>query len=146
MTQRKALAAALLLAMACCIPASRADEALGRLFFSPERRKDLDRLRQMKQLGNEAPEVSPALTINGLLTRSNGQRTSWVNGVARNENEASASIVVVAHKNDPGRVVLSGTDLPATNARVGETLRRGGLTVQGLLNGGRIAINPPAEK
>lgn len=145
MTQHKALPAAILLAMAWP-PACSADETLGRLFFSPEQRKSLDHRRQLKPAGNEAPEGRPALTINGLLTRSNGQRTSWVNGVARNENERSASIVVVAHQNDPGRVVLSGTDLPATNARVGETLRRDGLTVQGLLNGGHVAINPPTEK
>lgn len=146
MTQRKALPAALLLAIACCAPASRADEALGRLFFSPERRKALDDLRQMKRLGNEASEESPAITVNGLLTRSNGRRTTWLNGVARNENERSASIVVTPHKNDPGKVVLSGADLPATNARVGETLHRDGGAVRGLLNGGHIAINPPAEK
>lgn len=143
---RKALPAALLLAIACGAPACHADEALGRLFFSPERRKDLDDRRQMKRLGNEASEESPAMTVNGLLTRSNGRRTSWVNGIARNENEQPASIVVTPHKNDPGKVVLSGTDFPATTARVGETLRRDGQSVQGLLNGGHIAINPPAEK
>ena len=50
---------------------------LGRLFFTPERRQNLDRLRQLNiQEQQEIPEDT-ALTINGVVTRSSGKRTVW---------------------------------------------------------------------
>ena len=61
----------LMLALFCAIsPALRADEGLGRLFFTPERRQNLDRQRQLNiQEKQEIPE-DPTLTINSSISPS----------------------------------------------------------------------------
>ena len=84
-----------LLLGAALTPAASAEETLGRLFFTPERRQNLDRQRQLniqdtKQQVNE----DPTLTINGVVMRSNGRRTSWINGAPQNENEAPGGMAV----------------------------------------------------
>lgn len=124
-------------------PASRAEEALGRLFFTPERRQTLDRQRLLNIQDSKPADEDPTLTINGVVTRSSGKRTSWINGTPQNENEMSGGTVVVPRENDPGKIVVKGTDSPATNARVGETVNRNTGESRDMLNDGRIILNHP---
>lgn len=65
-----------LLTVAVC-PAAVAEETLGRLFFSPERRQQLDRQRELNVLDQQQVLVDPTLTIDGVVTRSSGRRTAW---------------------------------------------------------------------
>jgi hypothetical protein len=60
------------------IPAAQAD-TLGRLFFTPEQRKQLDYsyARTATTEGNS----SPVLTVNGIVQKQGGARTVWINGV-----------------------------------------------------------------
>ena len=69
--------------------AAAADAALGRLFYSPEQRAALDEARRRNIRAEEqAAEASkrpkaPAprsVEINGLMRRSDGESTVWVNG------------------------------------------------------------------
>jgi hypothetical protein len=136
---------ALLLAMAIA-PAAGAEEALGRLFFTPERRQALDRQRQLNIQDSKPVNEDPTLTINGMVTRSSGKRTSWVNGAAQNESELSGGTVVIPSRKDHGKVEVQGGDLPAANARVGETVNRNTGEARDLLNDGRIVITPSATK
>lgn len=125
-------------------PTASAEEALGRLFFTPERRQALDRQRQLNIQDSKPVNEDPTLTINGMVTRSSGKRTSWVNGAAQNENEISGATVVVPSRKDPGRVEVQGGDLPAANVRVGETVNRNTGEARDLLNDGRIVVKPAA--
>jgi hypothetical protein len=136
---------ALLLAMAIA-PTAGAEEALGRLFFTPERRQALDRQRQLNIQDSKPVNEDPTLTINGMVTRSSGKRTSWVNGAAQNESELSGGTVVIPSRKDHGKVEVQGGDLPAANARVGETVNRNTGESRDLLNDGRIAIKRPSIK
>ena len=136
---------ALLLAMAIA-PTAGAEEALGRLFFTPERRQALDRQRQLNIQDSKPVNEDPTLTINGMVTRSSGKRTSWVNGAAQNESELSGGTVVIPSRKDHGKVEVQGGDLPAANARVGETVNRNTGEARDLLNDGRIVITPSATK
>jgi hypothetical protein len=135
---------ALLLAVALT-PATHAEETLGRLFFTPERRQALDRQRQLNIQDSKQVVEDPTLTINGMVTRSSGKRTSWINGAAQNENDLSGGTVVVPSKM-PGSVEVQGGDLPAATARVGETVNRNTGEARDLLNDGRIVIKPSATK
>ncbi len=57
--------------------AETASEPLGRLFHTPQQRAVLDQ----KRLGNHGPtEESGPLTINGMVRRSSGRQTIWLNG------------------------------------------------------------------
>lgn len=60
---------------------SGSTEPLGRLFFTPEQRAALDRQRlnhngNGQQIATEGPVV-----INGLVRRSSGKDTVWLNGL-----------------------------------------------------------------
>lgn len=63
--------------------AAQAD-SLGRLFHTPEQRAVLDQVRRGTPAGALAADNSPAdgsgVTVNGIVTRSDGQRSTWVNG------------------------------------------------------------------
>ena len=66
-------------------------DTLGRLFSTPELRIELDDIRNAPDLGkpqaavvvdvvsNRGPVV-PTVTINGIVVRSSGQHSSWING------------------------------------------------------------------
>lgn len=59
-------------------------EALGRLFFSAEQRAMLDLARDRAPTKNgveEVQAVTPSeITLNGMVTRSDGKASLWVNG------------------------------------------------------------------
>ena len=69
-----------------------AEEALGRLFFTPERRQALDQQRQYNIQEKQLVPEDPTMTINGVVTRSSGKRTVWINGVAQSEEETASSV------------------------------------------------------
>ncbi len=120
-----------------------AEEALGRLFFTPERRQTLDRQRQFKiQEKQEIPE-DPTFTIDGVVTRSSGKRTVWVNGTPLGENGASSDVSVAPVRKNPGLVVIQAGDSSPASAKVGETMYRDTGETTDLLNGGRIDIRQP---
>ena len=139
---------ALTLSCAFC-PLAGAEEPagdLGRLFFTPEKRQNLDRQRQLNiQEKQDIPE-DPTLTINGVVTRSSGRRTVWINGVAQNENEKPSGVAVTTRRQDPGQVTVQPTDAPAGKARVGDTVNRNTGEATDLLNGGRISTKSSITK
>ena len=126
--------------------AEETSEQLGRLFFTPERRQNLDRLRQLNiQEQQEIPEDT-ALTINGVVTRSSGKRTVWINGVTQNENDMAGSVSVTPNRRDPARVTVHVSDTPVAKAKVGETVNRDTGEATDLLSGGRIGTKSTAAK
>lgn len=142
-TRNRASVAGWLFAIAGMVvpgPQTFAEEELGRLFFTPERRQILDRQRQLNiQEKQEIPE-DPTLTINGIVTRSSGKRTVWINGITQNEKDTLSGVTVTTNRKEPGRIVVRASESPAGNAKVGETVNRNTGEAVDLLNGGRINI------
>lgn len=140
---QRPLLAFFLLAAFTPIPAG--SEELGRLFFTPERRQMLDRQRQFNiQERKEIPE-DPALTINGVVTRSSGKRTVWINGVAQDEKDIGSGAAITPNRANPGKVVVQPEGAPASRANVGDTVNRNTGENTGILGGGKILITPPAR-
>ena len=143
--------AAIALAIGSCLlvatarPATAAEEALGRLFFTPERRQQLDRQRDLNLLDKQQIPAEPTLTIDGIVTRSSGKSTAWINGSPQNEHETGSGLSVRASRRDPGKVVLRSTDSPAARARVGETVTRSTGESVDLLNGGQVRVKVGAQ-
>ena len=138
---------ALALIGALAAPAGAQDAAppLGRLFFTPERRQTLDRQRQFKVPDRPELNAEPTLTINGVVTRSSGKRTVWINGVAHDKNPGD--VVVITPRHDPAQVVVHSADSPPANARVGDTVHRQTGEATGLLEHGSIKPGrPPASQ
>ncbi|MBK7357419.1 hypothetical protein [Propionivibrio sp.] len=139
-------AVASLIALCPTVGAADNSEPLGRLFFTPERRQMLDRLRQLNiQEKQEIPEDT-SLTINGVVTRSSGRRTVWINGVSQNENDPPGSLSVTPNRKDPGQVILQSSEAPAANARVGDTVNRNTGEASDLLGDGRIGVHRGTAK
>ena len=98
-TRRLAIATFGLVAGLVAAPSLQA-QSLGRLFSSPEERFQLDEIRREYEYGSpveeETTEVAETsadpielqLTINGLVVRSSGTNSTWVNGsrVSRGES------------------------------------------------------------
>ncbi|MFT3847552.1 MAG: hypothetical protein QM739_02425 [Propionivibrio sp.] len=135
-----AILSALVLANAPCTEAF-GEEALGRLFFTPERRQALDHQRQFNiQEKQEAPE-DPTFTIDGVVTRSSGKRTVWLNGVAQNDGDISSGISIDTARHKPGKVTIHAADNPERNASVGDTVNRNTGESTSLIGDGRIEVN-----
>ena len=117
--------------------AQDATPALGRLFFTPEQRQMLDRQRQLNV--KDAVAADPTLTINGVVTRSSGKRTVWINGVAQSAAPGDAAVVRPL-RDDPGQVVVQASGAKPVKARVGDSIDRQSGEATGLLGGGSIKI------
>ena len=110
--------------------AVRGDE-LGRLFFTPQQRQDLDRRRQSNIRESEPPVVESSVTVNGHVARSSGKTTTWVNGVPQYDSYSSR---------DPGRVHLD-----TATVKIGQTLDRARGEVHDQLGSGEVKVNRPAD-
>ena len=82
---------------------------LGRLFLTPDERERLDKARQStpeiaeirprersvtQPQEEEAPEV-PLIIVNGLVQRSDGATTAWVNGMNTVDGDFASEYIVV---------------------------------------------------
>lgn len=79
-------------------------EPLGRLFFSPDERAMLDRMRQ-KNSGSTV-SATEQITLNGIVRRSSGKTTAWINQVPQNENETPQGIAVQQGKTSKPSALL----------------------------------------
>jgi hypothetical protein len=128
------LSCALLLATALPMPA--AAQELGRLFFTPEQRRALDRQREFNLVERGEIAEEPALTIDGVVTRTSGRHTVWINGVAYDDED----VPVTPGRANPGRIAVRLPDGPDAEAGVGDTVNRNTGETAGLLGDGQIRI------
>lgn len=98
-------------------------EALGRLFFTPDQRAELNRQRLHNPgQASAGSDQQAAQTINGEIRRSNGSTTRWINGEVR-WNERT----------------------PPSRVPVGDTFHPGSGEHESLLGGGKIIVRPAAK-
>lgn len=92
-------------------------EPLGRLFFTPEQRALLERQRQTGSAQSTPALTDESVRLDGMLTRSDGPTTVWLNGRQLPEAHA-AGIRAAAH----GRATTATVSGRPADVRVGETL------------------------
>lgn len=107
--------------------ASDSDE-LGRLFFTPLQRQELDRRRQLN-IQEVAVTNVDLVTVNGQIARSSGKSTTWVNGVAQDDTFRGR---------DPSSVTLGENTESTITVRVGQTIDKTRGAVTDGLGGGEI--------
>jgi hypothetical protein len=114
-----------LAALTMLVPAHAADAPeLGRLFFTPERRTTLERQRTLNV--QEAQTLQgTTISLDGIVYRSSGKATVWVNRQAQTESEASRTgVSAVISPKTPGSALLApGEEAPA-QLKVGEAMNR----------------------
>lgn len=120
--------------------ASARAEPLGRLFFTPERRAALERQRQLN-IQETQPIDSATVSLDGIVTRSSGRTTVWLNQRPQNENAAGSGVsVVVSPKHPDQAIVTPGEDAPAS-LKVGESINRATREKEDVLGEGSIEVN-----
>ncbi len=104
--------------------AARAEDNLGRLFFTPTQRAELDRERVAAATNASRPAAVQAqpkakapppkmMTLNGIVRRSDGETTVWMNGKPLHERFGDAEI-------NAGSIAREGVgiNLPASGKQV----------------------------
>jgi hypothetical protein len=90
---------ATLLSSLLLVPVAGADEIGGRLFFTPEQRALLDRARQQNvRIDVSADNSTEVFTLNGIVRRSDGRSTAWVNGKPLVEDPQDHGFKVLARE------------------------------------------------
>jgi len=122
-----------------CAPAKATADELGRLFFTPQQRQDLDRRRATNRVEEVIPQIQEGpLTLEGHVQRSGGKAVTWVNGVPQYDSRASR---------DPARVtVVPNEGEPGVSLKVGQIYERTSGEVRDRLNGGMITVGKAASK
>jgi hypothetical protein len=101
----KALLLTLLIA---ALPAAHAAELAGRLFYTPEQRAQLDQLRTQKAVASQVRDepVPETVTYNGIIRRSDGKTTIWMNNQPMSAAELRSGQAVTGTVSRDGRIVL----------------------------------------
>ena len=101
-----------LIALALAAPASLAAEPLGRLFFTPAQRAELDAARREKNRIPPAAEpgqraaLPERVTYDGMVRRSDGRSTVWINNRAIDDGKAAGGLPAASRVRPDGSVRL----------------------------------------
>jgi len=82
-------------------------DSLGRFFLAPQERVRLEALRQ--RIGIDATISRPAsavITLNGLVQRSQGKTTVWVNNIPQRGDESHQGVIVFTAEATPRHIPL----------------------------------------
>jgi len=119
------LQAALLVAFAA-ISSLSWGEPIGRLFFTPDERTNLDRARLTGGNTEQDSATEPqqeTLTLNGIVKRSSGKTTEWINHTVQNEsNFPPGSKMQISKSRLPNFPVLVQKSGKTVSLKVGQTL------------------------
>jgi len=140
-----ALAAILSGLLGVAMATGAAAQELGRLFFTPEQRAALDARRKARVPDKPAatPQAeSPVTRVNGVVQRSGGKSTVWVNGEAIPDSP-QAGAQGAPRPAGAGRVsVPLGDGAKGLDMRVGESLNRGSGEVSDIVGKDEVKVSP----
>ncbi|MCG3202953.1 MAG: hypothetical protein NFCOHLIN_02839 [Gammaproteobacteria bacterium] len=148
---------ALSMAAASAWNPAAAAEPLGRFFLTPEQRVELERLRHappapvtppapppvveadlpppVTELSREEmlppapPPIVPPITVNGVVIRSNGESTAWVNGQNTLEGDFSRENIRVVRPRGESVRIITPEHLPDVTLKPGQTYDPGTNTI-----------------
>jgi hypothetical protein len=115
----------ILLSLPAC--AAAADD-LGRMFFTPEQRATLDKTRKQnsrseadREFKPPAPPLPQNVSVTGMIRRSDGKNTIWLNNRVVDERPASGIVARAGKRDNQVRLTLpdAGTSV---ELKVGQTL------------------------
>ena len=115
------------------------EETFGRLFFTPEQRQSLD--RELQNPGQGRAHQGSTLVINGLVARSSGKRTFWVNGRPQHETQRQSGVLMTTRADDPAAITVVSELVSATQARVGATVNLETAQASDLIEVGRVEVS-----
>ena len=132
--------------------AARAAPPLGRLFFSPGERAQLDIARLQKKPTTtavpQAVEAAPApqiVTYGGIVRRSDGRRMLWLNNRLVDEREALAGLSLKGKVKPDGAVTLQSESGASVEVKVGQTVELYSGKVAETRKPAPETVKPPAD-
>ena len=130
-----------LTALLLSVHAVQAQE-LGRLFFTPEQRAQLDARRKARVPDKpSAPVVAaPVTRVDGYVKRSTGPSTVWVNGEVLSETSPEAPRIDTTLTPGGTVSVTVGDGGSRARLRPGEALDRGNGAVRDVIGDGQIEV------
>jgi hypothetical protein len=121
-------------------------EELGRLFLTPERRAALERQRLLNIQETQQVIEGATLTVSGVVQRSGGKATTWVNGTPQDDKNAATGVRVEIDRSNPGKTtVVAGEESPAS-LKVGEAINRATRETTSGVGDGRITVKRDSAK
>lgn len=113
---------------------------LGRLFFTPEKRAALERQRQLNIQETQTLEGA-SMSLDGVVVRSSGKRTVWINSRAQHDASAPAGVTAETGPRQPGQAVLQAGEETPARLKVGESINRATRESSGGLAQGQISVH-----
>lgn len=114
----------LLMTLLGLVPAAQAD-VLGRLFFTPQQRQQMEFQTTRSNTGTASGGRRNYIIVNGVVQKHGGNRTVWINGAAQaaeqsNDRNPTTETVTVPGKSHPvqlkvGQPLLLEAPAPATD-------------------------------
>lgn len=124
---------ALLIALACTGCAAnrvQADDELGRLFFTPAQRAQLNAARaNPNRQPLASPEAAPTaaqgpggVTYSGVVRRGDGKSTVWINGKPMSEHSRDGEVSVLGVRRDGAVSIAVPQSERSASLRVGQSM------------------------
>ena len=117
-----------LVALLCISAGAPAQDVLsGRLFTSPEQRAKLNQARKLGYKvdeNNSGPQSDKPLsaTVDGIVTRSSGNTTTWINSVAQPEGQHNATMSVLQQPGHDPAILIKTDSGKRVRLKVGDTV------------------------
>ena len=122
-------------------PAAAAGTSLGRLFLTQEWRSVLERQRQLNIQQARSIE-GDTLRLDGVVVRSSGKTTVWINNRPQNEGARDSGVTAIASSRRPGRASVATDAATPVDLKVGVTLNQATQEKSGGLASGEIRVRP----
>ncbi len=126
-------------------PLAQAADPVGRIFFTPEQRAQLDNLRTQKAVASRVRDepVPETVTYNGIVRRSDGKATIWINNEALSETDLRNRQSMIGRIGRDGRISLQS---PAVELKVGQSATTfSGKVDESFMQRPATAVKPPPE-
>lgn len=130
------------------VPAAVGAQELGRLFFTPEQRANLDLRRKARMPDKPSGQgvAAPVTRVDGYVKRSTGPSTIWINGESLGESAAEAPHIDTARPDSGAVSVTVGEGGNRVRLKPGETLDRGNGEVRDVIGEGEIQVRRQNER
>lgn len=147
---KQAIATLCFALLAAAAPRFAHAEPLGRLFLTPEQRAALERQRHQKTAPKPQPvEPEPetgSLSLNGIVTRSDGKATIWVNGAPYYDAASAGELLALPAGGEDGAAASERREPRRPSVKVGESLNRATGKKADRLRGGQVSVGRPGSE
>lgn len=109
-----------IITLGLAVPLAHAADPVGRIFFTPEQRSQLDTLRQQKAVASQTRDepIPETVTYNGIVRSSDGKTTVWVNNEALSESSLLNKQSLIGRVGRDGQITLQAA---AVQLKVGQS-------------------------